>query len=91
MLADYGGIEIYGVEGQRTFVQSGTGRVIGRDFNQIELSGVRGPALVLRYNWVQGLETVPPSQIEAYQWSPDFPPLVRIINPPTNFTLRLER
>lgn len=89
MVADFDGISIFQVSGARSFIYEGRGRVFGRDFNRVELSDVSGQALTLRYHWVRGLETVPPSRIEAYVWSADFPPLIRIINPPSNFILRM--
>ena len=89
MVAAFDGISIYQVDGMRTFVQAGSGQVLGRDFNRIEVGDVSGPALTLRYHWVPGLETVPSSRIESYAWSADFPPLIRIINPPAKFILRL--
>ena len=88
-VADIDGISVYQVDGPRTFVLEGKGRVLGRDFNRVALGDVSGPLLTLRYNWVPGLETVPPSEVQAYVWSADFPPLVRIINPPVKFILRM--
>lgn len=91
MTGDFGGISTYEVGGSHTFIHSGAANIVGRDFNRIDFSNVIGQTLTLRYNWVSGLETVPPSQIEPHQWSPDFPPLIRIVNPPASFTLRLAR
>ena len=87
--ADFDGVTIFQVDGPRSFVQEGGGRVTGRDFNRIEVADASGAALTLRYHWVPRLETVPPSKIEAYQWSPDFPPLIRIVNPPASFVVRM--
>lgn len=88
-VVSYGEISIYEVAGARSYVHTGNARVVSRDFNQVNVRDAVGNSLTLRYNWVNGLETVPASVIEAYQWSPDFPPLIRIRNPPTNFVLRL--
>lgn len=85
------GVSVYEVQSPRTYVFAGQGRVSGRDFNRIELKDVSGSALTLRYNWVPGLETVPPSRIEPYTWSSEFPPLIRILDPPPNFVLRMGR
>ena len=84
-------VSVYEAQSPRTYVIAGQGRVTGRDFNRIELNDVSGPALTLRYNWVPGLETVPPSRIEPYRWSSEFPPLIRILDPPPNFVLRMGR
>lgn len=89
LVADFNGMKIFQLDGPRSFLQEGRGHVTGRNFNRIEVSGASGAALTLRYNWVPNLETEPPSQIEAFQWSPDFPPLIRIIKPPANFILRM--
>lgn len=87
MVDDFDGVSIFQVEGSRSFVQVGNGRVVSRDYNRIEFSGVSGPILILRYNWAPGLVTVPRSRIEPYMWSADFPPLVQITNPPDHFRL----
>ena len=91
LLTKFDGISIYKVNGFRTYVQEGSARVLGRDFNQIQVGDVSGSTLTLRYHWAPGLETVPSSRIESYTWSPDFPPLIRIINPPSDFIVRVAR
>lgn len=88
-LAEFDGVALFQVQGVRTFVESGSGTVGARDFNRIEVAGANGPTLTLRYTWVPGLETVPPSRVEPYVWSADFPPLIRIIDPPPAFVLRM--
>lgn len=88
-VAEFDNLSMYELGGVKNFVESGNGRVVGREFNRVEVAGASGPALILRYNWLPGLVTVPPSTIEPYVWSAGFPPLIRIVKPPANFVLRL--
>ncbi|MCX7113466.1 MAG: hypothetical protein NTX45_25870 [Proteobacteria bacterium] len=90
-VADFGIIRIFSVDRKMSYIQSGKGRIQSRDFNQIIVSDVQGPTLTLRYSWIPGLVTSPPTRIEAEQVLPDFPPLIRIINPPDRFDLHLPR
>jgi hypothetical protein len=87
--AEFDGIAIYTLDTGTDFVMHGNGRLIGRSFNRVDIGGVSGSEITLRYQWVPGMQTVPASQIEPYQWSVDFPAFVRVISPPENFSLRL--
>jgi len=87
--AEFGGIHVFRVDRKLSYIQAGEGRIQSRDFNRVTVTDARGPALTLRYNWTPGLATEPPAQIVPEQATPDFPPQVKVINPPGRFDLRM--
>jgi hypothetical protein len=89
--AEFDGIVIYTLDTATGFVMHGNGRLIGRNFNRVDIGDVSGSEITLRYQWVPGMQTIPASQIEPYQWSVDFPPFVRVISPPEKFSLKLTK
>jgi len=58
-------------------------------YNRLELSGLKGNEVVLKYHWVDGLTTVPLTRIEPVQVADDPIPFIKLVNPPAAVTLRI--
>jgi hypothetical protein len=86
-----GPLSIYKVDRALSYMHEGSGRVTARGFNRVDVSGVSGGQVVLKYHWLPGLVASPPAKIEPAQVADGFPPFVRVINPPPAFTLSLCR
>ncbi len=57
--------------------------------NTIRCSNVKGDEVILKYHWTKGLVSDPPVKIEAEKILDDPIPFIKIINPPSEFTLRI--
>jgi hypothetical protein len=44
---------------------------------------------VLRYHWVPGLVSVPPSRVQPVELVSGVPPFIAILNPPPTLVLRI--
>jgi hypothetical protein len=86
-VAEIGVLRIFKIHQPLSYAQSGSVRVVARGFNRVEFADAAGGNLVLRYAWVPGLAATPPARIEPVVVAPDFPPLVRVVHPPSRFVL----
>lgn len=91
LLAQQGDIRIFGIDRPLSYFQSGDARVVARDFNRLEVAAKAGDTLVMRYQWIKGISTTPPSNIEPISLSPDLPPFIRISDAPAHFLIHLQR
>jgi hypothetical protein len=83
-----GGIILWTVNEPSGWFLRGSGEVqVG--FNRIECTGVQGPEAVLKYHWVDGLQSDPPLQIKPIQLRADPIPFIRILDPPSQFVLSI--
>lgn len=87
-VARFGPIQVFEVRRPLSFLLSGSGRVVARGFNRIEIGGAGGPELTLRYHWMPGLSVTPPARLEPVP-SPvaGWPPLIRVLSPPEHFVI----
>ena len=69
------------------FIQ-GDGR-IKAGFNRLELSGLAGREVILKYHWIDGLIASPAARIEPVKMADDPIPFIKIIDPPAALTLRV--
>ncbi len=88
-VAKFDKIQIYKIDRLLSFMQASSGRIAARSFNRVDVAGASGSQVVLKYHWLPGLVTNPPRTIEPVQLAPDFPPFIRILNPPDHFTVSL--
>jgi hypothetical protein len=75
------------VAGPRTFFLEGSGTVAARTFGRVELAGLSGPAVVLKYHYVPGLRTVPAARLTPVFLPGDPTPFVHIADPPSNLVM----
>lgn len=85
--ARFGKVSVFEVSRKLSFFYAGNGHVSHRSFNRIDLTDIAGKELVLRYNWVPGLVTVPVTKIEPIRVEAGLPPLIRISDPPASLTI----
>jgi hypothetical protein len=57
--------------------------------NRLELSGLEGDEVILKYHWVEGLSAAPPTKIEAVKMLDDPIPFIKLAAPPSSVTLRI--
>jgi hypothetical protein len=69
------------------FIQ-GDGK-IKAGFNRLELSGLAGREVTLKYHWIDGFIASPAARIEPVKMADDPIPFIKIINPPAALTLRV--
>jgi hypothetical protein len=83
-----GPIHLMKVNQPLSWFQVGEGSVKA-GYNRLELSGLKGNEVVLKYHWVDGLRAVPPTRIEPVQVADDPIPFIKLVNPPAAVTLRI--
>ncbi len=71
------------------FVQ-GQGKVKA-NFNHLELSEIEGNPVVLKYHWIDGLQSQPHAKIEPIKLADDPIPFIKIVDPPAALTIRAGR
>ncbi|HEV8344660.1 MAG TPA: hypothetical protein VGR30_20060 [Candidatus Binatia bacterium] len=59
--------------------------------NRIHASKIQGNVVILKYHWTQGLVSNPPATIVLVKILDDPIPFVKVINPPSEFILRVGR
>ena len=84
----FGRIVVWRVHQPRSWFLQGSGQVRA-DFNRLECSDVEGSEVILKYHWVEGLESDPPLRIEPTLLRRDPIPFIKIIDPPSRFTLSI--
>jgi hypothetical protein len=57
--------------------------------NRLELSGLSGNEVILKYHWVDGLSATPPTKIEAVKMLDDPIPFIKLVAPPSSVILRI--
>ena len=62
---------------------------LGAGFNRIHASAVSGNEVILKYHWTEGLVSNPPAAILPEKVLDDPIPFIKIVNPPSQFTLRI--
>lgn len=71
-----------------TWFLAGEGKVKA-DFNRLELSDLKGNDVILKFHWVEGLTAAPPTKIEPVTMADDPIPFIKLVNPPSDVTLRV--
>jgi hypothetical protein len=77
----------YRVEQPLSYFLEGRGVVAVSEFNNVVLDEVEGDAIVLKYNFADGLRSTPAADIKPVTPMEGMPPFIRIVRPPR--TLRL--
>lgn len=54
---------------------------------KIEIENVRGPEVVLKYHWIEGLRANPPATLVPEKLLDDPIPFIKVVNPPKQFSL----
>jgi hypothetical protein len=72
---------LYRVDTPHSFFLQGTGRVVARSINRIDLDDLDGETIVLKYHFVPGLQAWPPAAIDGVLMPGDPQPFIRIKHP----------
>jgi hypothetical protein len=73
---------LYRVDTPHSFFLQGTGRVLARSINRIDLGDLDGETIVLKYHFVPGLQASPAAAIDGVLMPGDPQPFIRINHPP---------
>lgn len=87
-VADLGPVTAFKRAAVPGWVAEGVARVQARCHNRLELDGVQGDRVVLRYHWVPGLRSLEGGEVKPVDLVPGARPFVAIDHPPSRVTLR---
>lgn len=87
-VADIGPVTAFEREASPGWVVQGGATVVARCHNRLELEGVTGERLVLRYHWVPDLRSLEGGRVEPEPLVAGARPFVAVVNPPARLTLR---
>lgn len=86
----FGPLQTYLVDGPHSYFLAGSGTLVARSFNRIELDRLSGPEIILKYHYVPGLQGVPPADIEPVSLPGDPSLFIRIVDPPPHLVLKMQ-
>ncbi len=81
-----GDFSIYVVNREPNYFIKGEGS-IKADFNNIELSEIKGEEIIIKYHWISTLKTKPERSIGAVKMLEDPSGFIKIINPPATLLI----
>ncbi len=87
LVAQQGPLALYRVNLPHSFFIQGAGEVTGRATNRLDLANLEGDTIVLKYHFVPGMVTEPPTQVDGIQMLDDPQPFIRIRRPPRSLRL----
>lgn len=82
-------LSLYRVAAKHSFFLQGTGKVAARGVNRIDLSGLQGDVVVLKYHYVPGMRAEPNARVDGVKLFDDPEPFIRISQPPPSVRLYL--
>ncbi len=88
-LASHEGLQTYRVEQEASFFAEGSGVVASKGPNRVVLDDLNGRSVVLKYHFIQGMRSEPPTAIGFVRLLDDPNPFIRITDPPRRLTLSL--
>jgi hypothetical protein len=83
-------LSFYRVGIDHSFFVQGAGRVAARAVNRIDLDGLQGDVIVLKYHYVPGMRAEPYAKVDGVMLLDDPEPFVRITRPPASVRLFLQ-
>jgi hypothetical protein len=86
-IAVYKGLKAYRCERRLSYFLEGSGRVEKQDINRVVLSDLNGREIVIKFHYVPGLKSDPPTIIVPVKVMDDPNPFVKILNPPGQIRL----
>jgi hypothetical protein len=82
-----GPVRLMKVHQQLSWFIEGEGEV-NAGLNRLELSGLKGKEVILKYHWIDGIVSNPATKIVPVKMADDPIPFIKIIEPPLALTLR---
>jgi hypothetical protein len=83
-------VKTYRIDRPLNFFISGSGRIVRRGHNVLDLADMDGSEVILAYHFYPGLKADPPATISPVHFLDDPNSFVRIVNPPSHLRLELE-
>jgi hypothetical protein len=83
-----GPVHLMRVNQPLTWLIAGEGKVEA-GLNRLEISGIMGEEIILKYHWVEGLSTSPPTKVEPVKMLDDPIPFIKLVAPPSSVSLRI--
>lgn len=85
--ARHGAVAIYKVKREHNYFLEGSGKVVQRKTNRIDLDELSGAAIILKYHYADGLITEPSADMEPVMLSNDPQPFIRLLVPPRRLSI----
>jgi hypothetical protein len=83
-----GPVHLMRVQQPLTWFVQGEGK-LKAELNRLELSELKGSEIIFKFYWVDGLTTHPLTKLERVNLADDPIPFIKLVNPPSNVTLRV--
>lgn len=81
LLAQAHGLALYRVDAPHSYFVEGSGNVVGRSANRLELANLSGETVILKYHYVPGMRSEPAARVDGVVLPGDPQPFVRIRRP----------
>lgn len=79
----------YRVKRTHSYFLEGTGIINTRSTNQLMLRNLEGDVIILKYHYIPGMRSDPPTEIDGIKILDDPQPFIRITQPPQSLRLFL--
>lgn len=89
LVAQHGQFKIFKVHQAHSYFLEGSGKVIQRRLNRIDLDDVEGDAVTLKYHYAEGMVSNPPADLQPVMLPGDPEPFIRILVPPRRISITL--
>jgi len=87
LVAQHGQLNLYKVNQEHSYFLEGRGRVTQRKLNRIDLSEITGEAVTLKYHFVDGMISDPPTILLPVIRPGDPVPFIRVLAPPRKMSI----
>ena len=89
LVAQHGQFKIFKVNQAHSYFLEGSGKVIQRKPNRIDLDEVAGDVATLKYHYVDGMVSNPPAVLQPVMLPGDPQPFIRVLAPPRKMSITL--
>jgi len=86
---EYEHLRAYKLDRSPSYIIGGIGTIVARTHNKIQLAGLEGSAVILKYHFLPGLRSDPPTPMEPIYLEDDPNPFIRLPSPPQRLMLYL--
>src|SRR5262249_2009230 len=83
-------VTAYKVNRRLSFFISGAGRVVERRHNRVIFADLVGSEIILKYHFLPGLKSEPPTTLVPVYYAGDPTPFLKIIDPPSRLALSVK-
>jgi hypothetical protein len=87
LVAQHGQLNLYRVNQEHSYFLEGRGRVTQRKLNRIDLNEITGENITLKYHFVDGMISDPPTILLPVIRPGDPDPFIRVLSPPRKMSI----